>query len=114
MGTRVSGFLQGNQNINRPVTMTTHYACAVLRLLAVATVLFGAVATTMTCMGIMAWDWAKISVPSREWSGARLDVYAIIAHASIVAWGLVLLFLSPRLARLVVQDHGHDNKGQQS
>ena len=34
---------------------------------------------------------------------AEIGFYAVLAYASIVAWGIVLFLLSPRLARYIVK-----------
>ena len=80
--------------------MSIECARAVLRLIAVTTMVIGAVVTTMTVIGLIAWGQARIAVADTSWSGS-LGMAAILAHASIVAWGLALFLASPRLARLV-------------
>lgn len=84
--------------------MSTSCARSVLCLIAITTMLIGATMSTMTAFGILAWEWATIAVPNRSWSGERLDVYAMLAHASIVAWGILVFALSSRLAGSVASE----------
>ncbi|MFN3243688.1 MAG: hypothetical protein ACE37K_19435 [Planctomycetota bacterium] len=83
--------------------MSVDQVRVIIRLFALATVLVGAVMTTMTLIGVVAWGQATISVSDQEWSGAGMDAYAIAAHASIIAWGVGFHLASGRLAKLVVK-----------
>ena len=83
--------------------MSIDCARAVLRLIAVTSILIGAAMTTMAIIGVIAWGQTSLSVGGHEWSGASMDVYSVAAQVSIIAWGIVLFIASPRLAELVTK-----------
>jgi hypothetical protein len=83
--------------------MSIDCARSVLRLVALTAMLIGAALTTMAIIGVAAWREATIAVTNQSWSGAGTGAYAILAHASIIAWGLVLFIASPRLAEVVTK-----------
>jgi hypothetical protein len=83
--------------------MSIECARAILRLIALTTILIGVAMTTMTIIGVVAWGQATIAVTDKAWSGGGMDLYAIVAHASIVGWGLVVFVASPRLAQAVAK-----------
>lgn len=81
-------------------------ARAILRLIAVVTILIGgslATASEMSCLGAsMAMSdspGVKVQVTGMV---ADMGVYAVLSWAVIAVWGVVLYLLSPLLARRVV------------
>ena len=82
--------------------MSIDCARGVLRLLAITIVVIGTTMTSMTIIGLIAWGQARIAVADHSWSGA-VGLGSILAHASIIAWGLALFAASPRLAELVTK-----------
>ena len=83
--------------------MSIEYARAAIRLIALTTVLIGIVLTTMTIIAVLGWGQASIDVTGHGWSGADMSLWAVLAHGSIIAWGLALFTASPRLAELVAK-----------
>ena len=82
-------------------------ARAILRLIAVVTVLVGAVLTTVTLVSLFGVSSTIQRVVDGDVQATGLvteiGFYAVLAYASIVAWGIVLFLLSPRLARYIVK-----------
>ncbi len=82
-------------------------ARAILRLIAVVTVLVGAVLTTVTLVSLFGVSSTIQGVVDGDVQAtglvAEIGFYAVLAYASIVAWGIVLFLLSPRLARYIVK-----------
>lgn len=82
-------------------------ARSILRLIAVVTVLVGAVLTTVTLVslfGVSSTIQGAAQGVHVQMTGmvAEMGFYLVLAHASIVAWGASLYLLSPRLARYIV------------
>ncbi len=88
--------------------MKEETARSILRLIAVATVLVGAILTTTTSVTLIAArSLFQGSGPGMQVQATGIMVgvgsYSMLATATIVAWGIALYSLSPRLARLVVE-----------
>ena len=80
-----------------------------LRLIAVVTVLVGAILTTMTLVNLLGVsrtiEGAAAAGVHIEDTGivGEIGSYALLAHGSIVVWGGLLYLVSPRLAACVVK-----------
>jgi hypothetical protein len=93
------------------LSMNEDTARSLLRLIAVVTVLVGAILTTMTLVSLLgvnrtiegaAAAGLHIDGPHRGIVG-EIGSYALLAHGSIVVWGGLLYLVSPRLAAWVVK-----------
>ena len=79
-----------------------------MRLIAVVTVLVGASLTTVTMVSLFGVSSTMHGAPEGvqvKMTGmvAEMGVYAVLSHALIAAWGVVLYFLSPKLAAKIVE-----------
>ena len=88
--------------------MNEDNARSVLRLIAVVTILAGASLTTATLISLLgassAMEGAPVGAQVRVTGMvAEFGVYALLSHAVIAVWGVVLYSLSPRLARMIVE-----------
>lgn len=88
--------------------MKEDYARAILRLIAVVTILVGAVLMSATLVGILGTGSTVRGAPEGmqvKVTGmvAEMGGYAVLSQALIAAWGVLLYFLSPKLAKNLIQ-----------
>ena len=81
---------------------------SILRIIAVVTVLVGAILLTIAVVQLLAagrgygssGGGIQVHLSGMVW---RFGFFTVLAYGSVVFWGGVLFFLSPRLARLIVE-----------
>jgi len=88
--------------------MKEETACSVLRIMGIATTLVGAILTIQSIIAFAGLGSAMSGAPSGvqiQATGAlgSMGGYLIVAQAVTIALGVAFIFLSPRLARLVVE-----------
>jgi hypothetical protein len=87
--------------------MTEGTARSILRILAVVTMLVGAILTTSTAVGFLATRstfQGAVGNMDVQVTGAiaEMGFYAVLAYVLVIAWGAVLYASSPSLARNIV------------
>ncbi|HVS10925.1 MAG TPA: hypothetical protein VMS76_13740 [Planctomycetota bacterium] len=85
--------------------MTESTVRSILRIVAMVTILIGNILTTSTFVGLLATrSTLQGATMDVQVSGvvAEMGFYAVLGHALVIGWGLVLYATSPRLARHIV------------
>ena len=82
--------------------------CSILRLIAVVTVLVGAILVTMTIVSLIGASSSMgstgMGVTIRATGVvAKMGFFMVLANGMIAVWGLALYRLSPKLARWIVE-----------
>ena len=79
---------------------------SILRLIAVVTILVGAVLVTITVLSLVGVSSTISTVQSgmrtQPTGLAKLGFFAVAANAMIAVWGALLYYLSPFIARRIV------------